>query len=43
MWQVEEIVQTICDSVYEKEPGALKYQWFRAGGTEKPLIVVWET
>jgi hypothetical protein len=21
----------------------LKYQWFRASGSEKPLIVVWET
>ncbi|KAK3309243.1 uncharacterized protein B0T15DRAFT_526649 [Chaetomium strumarium] len=41
--RVEEIARTICDSVYEKEPGVLKYQWFRAGDTEQPLIVVWET
>lgn len=41
--QVEEIAQSICDYVHENEPGVLKYQWFRAGGTEKPTIVVWET
>ncbi|AEO62200.1 83bf384a-9f5e-4ba6-ae0d-8a33fa3c040d [Thermothielavioides terrestris] len=41
--RVEEIARQVCESVHEKEPGVLKYQWFRAGGTDKPLIVVWET
>ncbi|KXX76145.1 hypothetical protein MMYC01_207225 [Madurella mycetomatis] len=40
--RVEEIAQSTCEYVHEKEPGVLKYQWFRAGGTEKPMIVVWE-
>lgn len=43
MIQVEEIAQSVCDYVKENEPGVLKYQWFRAGTPEKPLIVVWET
>jgi quinol monooxygenase YgiN len=43
MIQVEEITRTVCDDVFKKEPGVLQYQWFRAGGSETPLIVVWET
>jgi hypothetical protein len=42
-FQVEEIARKICEYVQENEPGVLQYRWFRAGGTEKPLIVVWET
>ncbi|KAK4033267.1 hypothetical protein C8A01DRAFT_19770 [Parachaetomium inaequale] len=41
--RVKEIAHKVCDEVHDKEPGALKYQWFRTGSTEKPLIVVWET
>ncbi|KAK4153653.1 hypothetical protein C8A00DRAFT_43472 [Chaetomidium leptoderma] len=41
--RVEEIVHKVREDVHEKEPGVLRYQWFRAGSTEKPLSVVWET
>ncbi|KAK3905516.1 hypothetical protein C8A05DRAFT_12682 [Staphylotrichum tortipilum] len=41
--RVEEIAKKVCEHVHEKEPGVLKYQWFKATGSEKPLIVVWET
>ncbi len=45
MWilQVEELARKVCEEVHENEPGVLQYRWFRAGGTEKPVIVVWET
>ncbi|KAK3328574.1 hypothetical protein B0T19DRAFT_476157 [Cercophora scortea] len=41
--RVEEITQSVCDYVKENEPGVLQYQWFRAQGGEKPMLVVWET
>ncbi|KAL2255539.1 hypothetical protein VTK26DRAFT_3164 [Humicola hyalothermophila] len=41
--RVEEIAKSVCEYVHEKEPGVLKYQWFKTGSPEKPLIVVWET
>ncbi|KAK4107611.1 hypothetical protein N656DRAFT_849286 [Canariomyces notabilis] len=41
--RVEEIAQSVCEYVHENEPGVLKYQWFRTGYPEKPMIVVLET
>ncbi|KAK1750498.1 hypothetical protein QBC47DRAFT_393585 [Echria macrotheca] len=41
--RVEELAQSVSDYVKENEPGVLKYQWFRAKGTDKPTIVVWES